>query len=207
MKKLLRLSIFVVILAGLAMGTTFAFASGAKTILSLAQSGGKAVEAALAASKASLKGSNDSSTDVVAVNVSKRSDLRGNGAQENASSNFSATSSSDETQITGVVESLTSDAIVVSGSVIAITSETEFEDEIAVGDMVEIDVTGAPDGTLTADEIELFEDDDMEDPGDDDSDEDDFDDDSDDEDSDDDESDDEHDDDDSDDDDHEGDDD
>lgn len=177
MKKILRLSIFVVILAVFAMGTTFAFAQGAKTILNLAQSG-KTAEEALAA-----------------LTVSKRSDLRGNGTQDDTSTQSSdlssSSSSDDEIEITGMVESITSDAIVVSGNVIAITSETEFEDEIAVGDMVEVEAISTADGTLTADEIELFEEDDFDDDSDgEDSDEDDFDDDSDEEDSDDDDSDD-----------------
>ena len=167
MKNLVRLTIFVIILAGLAVGTTFALASGAKTLLNIDLR-----------STGAMKSSDDSSADYVAVSVSKSAELHSNGSQEakgassaasNAESKAASSTSSyeDDMEIVGMVESLTSDSIVISGTVIAITAETEIKDPIAVGDMVKAHTFTADDGTLTAREIELLDDED-DDPGDDD---------------------------------------
>jgi ribonuclease E len=202
MKKIVRLTVFVIILAGLAVGTSLAFADSAPSGLKTDQrSSSSSMTAELNASSIQ-----EASTSGLAASSSVKAELRGSASEKEASagssassasssSSSSASSSDDETEIVGVVESLTSDAIVISGAAIAISSDTEIDDEVSVGDTVKVEAFTASDGTLTAREIELFEnDDDMDDQGDDDDDfdddsnDDDFDDDSDDDDSEDDDS-------------------
>lgn len=96
-------------------------------------------------------------------------DLRGNGTPEDNHASATPTPSSmsvnGELEIIGVVESLTSDTLVISGIQIAFTQSTEFEDSIAVGDTVKVHAYTAGDGALTAREVELYpgSDDDLDD--------------------------------------------
>lgn len=61
-------------------------------------------------------------------------------------------------EIIGTVTGITTDTLEVDGTAIAITPDTEFEDEVAVGDMVKVTAFYAEDGTLTAHKVELYED-------------------------------------------------
>jgi hypothetical protein len=148
MKRLIRLGVFVAILAVLAMGTSFALAGGVKEALDNVIPGSNAVD-----HTKQLLDKDEVSSNVV-VAASKSASLKGDGFAEDVSSQ----SSGDDMEITGAVESLTSDTIVVSGSTIMINGETEFEDEITVGDIVTVQVSPLQDGTLFAEEIELFSD-------------------------------------------------
>lgn len=60
-------------------------------------------------------------------------------------------------KITGTVTSLTAEVLVVDETEIALTADTIFKDEIAVGDIVKVVVYYAEDGTLTAHKVELYE--------------------------------------------------
>ena len=79
---------------------------------------------------------------------------------ELAESVSSEDSAGSEAEFSGTVEAITLEAWTVNGLVVAITSETEIHDAIVVGDQVRIHAMVAPDGTLTAREIELEHDDD-----------------------------------------------
>ena len=64
-------------------------------------------------------------------------------------------SDSGEVEFSGTVEEITPTSWTVSGSVLAITPETEIKGAIVLGDMVQVDAFTASDGTLTAREIQL----------------------------------------------------
>ncbi len=84
----------------------------------------------------------------------------------------------DEDELEGVIESLpgTADFVgnwVVSGTTVHVTAETEIEQEhgtVAVGATVEVKGTGESDGSITAEKIEVKDDDEDDDEGDDDGD-------------------------------------
>jgi phenylpyruvate tautomerase PptA (4-oxalocrotonate tautomerase family) len=60
-----------------------------------------------------------------------------------------------EVEFTGSVESIAADSWTVGGKTLAITSKTEIEDKIQVGDMVKVEATTGTDGVLVAKEIDL----------------------------------------------------
>lgn len=60
----------------------------------------------------------------------------------------------DDSEIFGVVESITVDSITIGGVAYILANFTEFKDIISVGDQVKIHVTVNSDGTLTIREIE-----------------------------------------------------
>ncbi|MEW6567362.1 MAG: DUF5666 domain-containing protein [Chloroflexota bacterium] len=64
-------------------------------------------------------------------------------------------SSPDESKVefSGVVEAMGAESWTISGQVVAITTQTEIDDGIAVGDTVKVEAFVAADGTLTAHEI------------------------------------------------------
>jgi hypothetical protein len=64
----------------------------------------------------------------------------------------------DDSEFSGTVEQISADAWVVSGVTVLVTSETEIEDGISVGDAVKVEGTPNPDGTMTAHEIQADED-------------------------------------------------
>jgi hypothetical protein len=64
-------------------------------------------------------------------------------------------------EFVGVVEAIGSDSWTVAGRIVPITSDTEIEDGIEVGDMVKVELRLTVDGTLIAREIEFYDDDDM----------------------------------------------
>ena len=138
MKNLSRLTVLVVILASLALVTGAAFASGSKTALGIDLRGNGTPE--------------DSATSTPTAGV----DLRGDGTPEDNSAS-SSMSADGETELTGTLESISSEWIVVSGTQIALTQDTELEDSLAVGDTVKVHAYTAADGTLTAREVELFD--------------------------------------------------
>ncbi len=61
----------------------------------------------------------------------------------------------EEVEIFGSVEQLTPNFVTVNGEVIRLTSQTEFKNEIVVGDFVKVHALLGDDGALTAREIEL----------------------------------------------------
>ncbi|HSB88758.1 MAG TPA: DUF5666 domain-containing protein [Anaerolineales bacterium] len=67
-------------------------------------------------------------------------------------------SSSESTEFSGQVTAMNADNWVVGGMTFLITSSTEIKDIIVVGDFVKIEATVATDGTMTALEIELDDD-------------------------------------------------
>jgi hypothetical protein len=60
----------------------------------------------------------------------------------------------NEADFTGTVEPMSADSWVISGVTVLISSETEIEGDIAVGDVVKVEGTLNPDGSITAREIE-----------------------------------------------------
>ena len=130
MKSLTRLTVLVVVLAGLTLATGVAYA-------------GQLDVHQLAGMFRPAQGTSPEAQDFMDI------DLRNMGDGDD-----------DEIEIIGVVTSITTDTLVVSDTVIAITPETEFEDVVAVGDMVKVEAFYADDGTLTASKVELFEEDD-----------------------------------------------
>lgn len=82
-----------------------------------------------------------------------------NGADDNSNANANTNANSndgmdDDSEIFGVVESITADSITIGGVTYTIASFTEFKDIISVGDQVKIHVIVNADGTLTIREIE-----------------------------------------------------
>jgi acyl-CoA hydrolase len=138
MKSLNRLIALVVVLMGLTLATGVASAAQ--------------LDQRLAGMFHLAQGSSPEAQDFMDIG------LRTNNAQQKSSS--SSMNDDDEIEIIGTVTSITTDTLVVSDTVIAITPETEFEDEVAVGDMVKVEAFYADDGTLTARKVELFEEDD-----------------------------------------------
>jgi phenylpyruvate tautomerase PptA (4-oxalocrotonate tautomerase family) len=63
-----------------------------------------------------------------------------------------------ESEFSGIVESISPDSWTVGGQVFAITEHTEIEGTILVSDLVKIEAVVATDGTITAREIKLVED-------------------------------------------------
>jgi uncharacterized OB-fold protein len=61
-------------------------------------------------------------------------------------------------EFTGIVEAINGDSWMVSGQTFAFTSQTEVKDNIVVGDMVKVHYLKNADGSMTATEIELAED-------------------------------------------------
>lgn len=74
----------------------------------------------------------------------------------------------DADKVFGMVEALTADSVTIGGVMYQITSFTKFEDAVAVGDQVEIEIAVNVDGTFSALEIEKVDDDDADDDADDD---------------------------------------
>jgi hypothetical protein len=64
----------------------------------------------------------------------------------------------NEAEFTGTVEQMSADSWVISGVTVLVSSETEIDGDIAVGDVVEVEGTQNPDGSITAREIEGDED-------------------------------------------------
>ncbi|MBE7535362.1 MAG: hypothetical protein HS124_06495 [Anaerolineales bacterium] len=64
----------------------------------------------------------------------------------------------DADKVFGVVESLAADSVMIGGVAYQITSFTKFEDVVAVGDQVEIEIAVNVDGTFSALEIEKVDD-------------------------------------------------
>jgi uncharacterized membrane protein YgcG len=85
---------------------------------------------------------------LVATEIEKAGDNQANNSVENGKK-------SNETEFTGVVESIAIDSWVVSGQTFAVTPQTEIKGAIAVGDTVKVHTFTATDGTLTVREIEL----------------------------------------------------
>ncbi len=73
----------------------------------------------------------------------------------------------DEIEFTGLVEAITGDVWTVAGIQVTVTSDTEIEDVIEVGDFVKVETERDTEGSFTATEIELVDDDDMDDEDDD----------------------------------------
>jgi hypothetical protein len=67
---------------------------------------------------------------------------------------------SHDIEFTGSVESIAADSWTVGGKTLAITSKTEIEDNIQVGDLVKVEATTGTDGVLVAKEIDLADSDD-----------------------------------------------
>ena len=61
----------------------------------------------------------------------------------------------DEVEIFGSVEQITPNFVTVNGEVIRLTSQTEFKNEIVMGDFVKVHALLGDDGALTAREVEL----------------------------------------------------
>ena len=140
MKSLTRLTVLVVVLVGLTLATGVAYAGQ--------------FDQQLSGIVHLVQGTSAQAQDLMDIG------LRNNAAQQKSSS--SSTMDDDEIEIVGIVTGITTDTITVSDTVIAITPETEFKDEVAVGDMVKVEAFYADDGTLTARKVELFEQDDGE---------------------------------------------
>lgn len=68
---------------------------------------------------------------------------------------------SDEVEFVGMVEAISDTEWTINGLLVQVNSETEIEDEISVGDMVEVEAYEDQDGNLIAHEIELADDDDL----------------------------------------------
>lgn len=62
---------------------------------------------------------------------------------------------SDEIEIYGLVQAISPQAWQIAGRQVQIASATEIKDDISVGDFVKVHVLVAPDGSMTAREIEL----------------------------------------------------
>lgn len=60
-------------------------------------------------------------------------------------------------EIIGTLISIDTGTLVVDTTVIAITPETIFKDAIEVGDMIKVEAYNAEDSTLTADKVELYD--------------------------------------------------
>lgn len=76
-----------------------------------------------------------------------------NAADDNTNAN-SNEGMDDDSEIFGVVESITANSITIGGVTYAIASFTEFKNIVSVGDQVKIHVIVNADGTLTIREIE-----------------------------------------------------
>jgi ribonuclease E len=68
----------------------------------------------------------------------------------------------DDIEFTGLVQAIAGDAWVIGSKTVYMTPESEIDDDITIGDVVEVEAQINEDGSLTALEIEL-EDDDLED--------------------------------------------
>jgi hypothetical protein len=76
-------------------------------------------------------------------------------SNDNQNGNSNDNSNADSQQeVTGTVETITTDSITIDGVVYMIADFTEFKDLIAMGDQVKIHVIVNADGTLTIGEIE-----------------------------------------------------
>ncbi|NIS82280.1 MAG: hypothetical protein GTO14_19210, partial [Anaerolineales bacterium] len=76
---------------------------------------------------------------------------------ETVSSPIETEAPTEEVEFSGIVEAISGISWIIDGQVIGITTETEVEDDIVVGDFVRVHAQIAEDGTLTAIEIERFE--------------------------------------------------
>lgn len=65
----------------------------------------------------------------------------------------------DDDDFTGIVQAITDNAWIIDGQVFAISDDTEIDNDITVGDTVEVEAQADEDGSLTALEIELEDDD------------------------------------------------
>ncbi len=72
-----------------------------------------------------------------------------------AEAKLSADGQSARVEFTGVVDSISADQWVVSGQVLLITPQTEFDGSISVGSTVKVYATVTADGAVTANKIEL----------------------------------------------------
>ena len=80
-----------------------------------------------------------------------------NTGDDNSNDNSNANSNDgmdDDLEVYGVVEAITTDSVTIDGVAYNITSFTEFNDLIAVGDQVKVHVVVNADGTFTLREIE-----------------------------------------------------
>ena len=75
-----------------------------------------------------------------------------------AEESIPSTGDHTEMEFEGIVESISPDSWTVGGQVFAITEHTEIEGTILVSDLVKIEAVVATDGTITAREIKLVED-------------------------------------------------
>ena len=65
----------------------------------------------------------------------------------------------DDYDFTGILQVITDDAWIIDDQVFVITTDTEIDDDITVGDAVEVEAQVDEDGSLSALEIELADDD------------------------------------------------
>ncbi len=74
----------------------------------------------------------------------------------------------DDDEFIGVVEAIEGNTWTISGQLFTVTAETEIEDDVQLGDMVEVEFETDSDGNIFVEEIELADDDDSDDDFDDD---------------------------------------
>jgi hypothetical protein len=72
----------------------------------------------------------------------------------------------DSDEFVGIVEAIIGDSWTVNGMTFLVTSQTEIDDDIVVGDLVKVELNSDTGADLTAEEIELADDDDMDDDSD-----------------------------------------
>ena len=87
-------------------------------------------------------------------NLNANSNANTNDDNSNSANDNSNETAGAGTEIFGVVESLTTDAITVNGIEYQLAQFTEFKDAVAVGDQVKLHVIVNADGTFTIREIE-----------------------------------------------------
>lgn len=78
---------------------------------------------------------------------------------ENANDNSNGFDDDDKFEFKGNVQTILPDMWVIGGITVAVSSETQFQNAIAVGDYVEVYAKALPDGTLLAFQIKLEDDD------------------------------------------------
>lgn len=99
----------------------------------------------------------DNSNDVANSNDDISSGLA-NSNDDNGNDDNSNDAGGDESEVFGVVESLTADSVTIGGVTYQFADFTEFKDAIAVGDQVKIHVVVNADGTFSIREIEKSDD-------------------------------------------------